>query len=256
MSLPARTGWDWFKAGFGLFRTQPGILMMFVFTNFMVSMLLSALPFIGPLLAVLLIPSFSMASFEACRQIDHARKVSFDVLLTGFRAPMVKQLCKLGVVYLVVSVLLTILMRVMIDRSFFEQFAGANPNQSVSLAGSDMLSLLLILALQAVVLLVLSFAAPLVYWQKMMPGKATFYSVFGVLGAKRAFFTMLITWAGCFMAIALLMTAVFGNGSGGRVIIVWLMLLFVLVLQCALYAAYRQIFGVPDDASQPDLTKR
>lgn len=247
MSLPAHTGWHWLKAGFGLFRMQPGILMMFLFTNFMVSMLLSSLPFVGPLLAVLLIPSFSMAVLEGCRQIDHGRRVNFDVLLTGFRQPALKQLVKLGTVYLIVSVVLTILMRVMIDRAFFEQFANADPNNPVTLAGGDALALMLIFLLQALVLLMLSFAAPLLCWQNMTPGKAIFYSTFGVLGAKKAFATMMAAWTGIFFAIGMLVTAVFGNGSGGRVIIVWLVLLFVLVMQCAIYAAYRQIFGVPDE---------
>lgn len=256
MNLPARTGWHWLKAGFGLFRMQPGILMMFVFTNFMMSLLLSALPFIGAPLAVLLIPVFSMATLEGCRQIDAGRKVNFDVLLTGFRPPMVRQLCKLGVVYLVLSVAVTLLMRGMIDRSFFEQFADANPDNPVRMADADLMALLLILALQAMVLLLLAFAAPLIYWQKMLPGKATFYSVFAVLRAKGAFLTLLMCWAGLFLAIALVATAIFGNGSGGRVVIVWLMLLFVLLLQCGLYAAYRQIFGVPDELAKPDLIKR
>lgn len=246
MSLPARTGWHWLKAGFGLFRTQPGILMMFLFTNFMVSMLLSAMPLVGPLLAVLLIPSFSMAILEGCRQIDHGQRVNFDVLLTGFRQPAVKQLVKLGTFYLILSVVLTILMRVLIDRSFFEQFANANPNNPMTLGGSDAFSLMLIFLLQALGLLLMSFAAPLVSWQQMTPGKATFYSTFGVLGAKKAFVTLMGAWAGIFFAVAMLVTAVFGNGSGGRVIIVWLVLLFVLVMQCAIYAAYRQIFGAPD----------
>jgi hypothetical protein len=29
----------------------------------------------------------------------------------------------------------------------------------------------------------------------------------------------------------------------------WLIFLFVLLLQCAMYAGYRQIFGKPDDTS-------
>jgi hypothetical protein len=247
MSLPARTGWEWLKAGFGLFRTQPGILMMFLFTNFLVSMLLSAMPLVGPLIAVLLIPSFSMAILEGCRQIDHGQRVNFDVLLTGFRQPQVKELIKLGTVYLVLSVVLTILMRVMIDPAFFAQFGNATPDNPVTMGGADALSLMLIFLLQALALLLLSFAAPLVFWQQMKPAKATFYSIFGVLGAKKAFLTMMAAWSGIFFAVATLVTAVFGNGSGGRVVIVWLVLLFVLVLQCALYAAYRQVFGAPDD---------
>jgi hypothetical protein len=33
-----------------------------------------------------------------------------------------------------------------------------------------------------------------------------------------------------------------------RVAIMWLIFLFILLLQCALYAAYRRIFGKPVEA--------
>jgi hypothetical protein len=34
-----------------------------------------------------------------------------------------------------------------------------------------------------------------------------------------------------------------------RVVIMWLIFLFILLLQCAMYAGYRQIFGKPADGS-------
>ena len=35
-----------------------------------------------------------------------------------------------------------------------------------------------------------------------------------------------------------------------RVVIMWLIFLFILLLQCAMYAGYRQIFGKPVDDAQ------
>jgi hypothetical protein len=49
--LPARTGFDWLKQGFALFKQQPGILMMLIFANFIISMLLMQLSIPGLILA-------------------------------------------------------------------------------------------------------------------------------------------------------------------------------------------------------------
>ena len=249
MSLPARTGWQWLKDGFGLFRTQPGVLTMFLFTNLMASLLLSTIPVAGPLVAMVLIPSFSMALMQACYEIDAGRRVGFGVLMTGFRMPGLVALCKVGLIYLAVSVLLTILMRSIIGENFFQQMATPiDPKNPPMLAASDVGGMALIFVLQAIALMALCFAAPLAYWQKMTPGKATFYSVFAVLGAKKAFATMVLSWFGIFFVVAMLVRTIFGNASVGQVVLVWIVMLFVLLLQCGLYAAYRQIFGMPEKA--------
>jgi hypothetical protein len=48
------------------------------------------------------------------------------------------------------------------------------------------------------------------------------------------------------MAITLLL----GASNVTRVVIMWLIFLFILLLQCAMYAGYRQIFGKPADGPQ------
>lgn len=252
MSLPARTGWDWLKAGFGLLRTQPGILMVFLFANVTVFMLLLALPLVG----TLLIPSLSMAIWEGCRQIDNGKRVNFDVVLTGFKRPVLKPLFKLGLAYLALAGVLMLVALSLLSREVLEAMAKATPGSPLVLAPGETLSLMLVALLQALGLLVLSFAAPLVTWQAMKPGKAIFYSIFGVLGAKRAFLVLVLSWTGLFFVGGTVLSIVLGNGTIGRVLFIWVILVLLLVAQCALYAAYRQIYGAPDEPSKPDLIKR
>jgi hypothetical protein len=38
---------------------------------------------------------------------------------------------------------------------------------------------------------------------------------------------------------------IFRDPALGQVVLMWLMFLFVLLLQCAMYAGYRTIFGKP-----------
>jgi hypothetical protein len=117
---------------------------------------------------------------------------------------------------------------------------------------SHMLALLGVFVLDVAVLVTLCFAAPLTYWKHMGPGKATFYSFFAVVRTVRPFLVLLATWFGIFFGVCMVAALVFRDASVGQVVLMWLIFLFVLLLQCALYAGYRTIFGKPaDEAPQP-----
>jgi hypothetical protein len=252
--LPARTGWAWLKEGIGTFRKQPAALTTLLFANILISIGISAVPFLGPMLAVVLIPSFSMAFMQACLMIEHGQRVSPAVLMTGFRKPAVIALCKVGLIYLAVSLLLALLTRLMVDENFWKQVsAPIDPAVGPVVQLSDLLSMLFIFVLDISALMALCFAAPLTYWQKMGPGKATFYSFFAVLRSARVFLVLLLSWFAMFFAVSMVTLMIVGNGNTGRVLIMWIIFLFVLLLQCAMYAGYRQIFGVPQDAPKYDV---
>ena len=48
-NLPALTGWTWLKQGAGLFRQQPAALTTLLFANILISIGISAIPILGPL---------------------------------------------------------------------------------------------------------------------------------------------------------------------------------------------------------------
>ena len=221
-NLPARTGWDWLKQGGALFRKQPLALTTLLFANILFSIGMSALPILGPVLAVILIPSFSMAFMQACLMIENGERVTPAVLLTGFRQPALAALCKAGLIYLAVSIVLMFIMRVAVPTEFMEQMAAASADNATP-----------------------PNVAPLTYWKNMGPGKATFYSFFAVLRAAGPFFVMLAAWFALFFGLCMLVALLFGNANAGRVVIMWLIFLFVLLLQCAMYAGYTTIFGKP-----------
>ena len=243
-AIPAKAGWAWLKQGMGLFRKQPAALTTLLFANVIFSFAIGAIPILGQIAAVVLIPSFSMAFMQACLLIEHGQRVTPLVLLTGFRKPAVVNLCKIGLAYLAVTALLTLIAYLMIGEQFWRQ--AASPNVPAVIDRSDMLGVLLIAVLEIGTVIALCFASPLAFWQKMPPGKAIFYSFFAVLRSARVFLVMLMAWFAIFMAATVVLLMVFGNASMGRVVITWLGFLFILLLQCAMYAGYRQIFGVPE----------
>ncbi|GAB3368046.1 BPSS1780 family membrane protein [Massilia agri] len=247
-SIPAITGWHWLKQGAGLFRKQPAALTTLLFANILISIGISAVPLLGPMVAVVLIPSFSMAFMKACLMIENGERVTPGVLLTGFRKPVLPELCKVGLIYLGVSLLMALLMRFAVDPGFWEQMArqgreGGQPQ----VAASDLFGMFAVFGLDVIILMSLCFAAPLTYWQKMTPGKAIFYSFFAVLRSARVFIVLLLAWFAIFLGICMVITLLLGASNMTRVVIMWLIFLFVLLLQCAMYAGYRQIFGKPQD---------
>jgi hypothetical protein len=246
--MPASTGWTWLKQGAGLFRKQPAALTTLLFANILISIAISAVPILGPLVAVVLIPAFSVAFMRACLMIENGKRVTPAVLLSGFRKPVVGPLVKVGMIYLAVSVLLALLAKVLIDTDFWEQMGSERSDpKSLQVAASDVFAMLGVFLLDLAAIMSLSFAAPLTFWQKMGAGKATFYSFFAVLRSARVFVVLLLAWFGLFFSVCFVVALILGGASVARVVIMWIIFLFILLLQCAMYAGYRQIFGKPED---------
>jgi magnesium-transporting ATPase (P-type) len=146
---------------------------------------------------------------------------------------------------------LTALAYLMVGDAFWKQ--AASPTTPPVIDRSDVLGVMVIAVLQIATVMALCFSAPLAYWQKMPPGKAIFFSFFAVLRSVRVFIVMLVAWFSMFIGATIVPLVIFGNGSMGRVVIAWLGFLFILLLQCGMYAGYRQIFGVPELAAKPPL---
>jgi hypothetical protein len=248
-NLPARTGWEWLKHGSSLFRKQPLALTILLFANILFSIGMSALPVLGPVLAIVLIPSFSMAFMQACLMIENGERVTPDVLLTGFRRPVLGAMCKAGLVYLAVSLVLMVVMRFTVPTEFLQQMAAATAEGKAppQVEPGHLLRILGTFLLNTVVLVTLCFVAPLTYWKHMGPGKATFYSFFAVLRSAGPFIVMLAAWFAIFFGVLIVVALIFGDAAAGRAVIMWLIFLFVLLLQCAMYAGYTTIFGKPLD---------
>jgi uncharacterized membrane protein len=111
--VSAGRGLAWISEGFALFKQSPllwiGVLVLWV----VAAMLLSIIPFIGSL-AVNLCMAMVLAGFLlGAREQSRGGKLSLDVLLSGFKAPLREPLLMLGVAYVVIAIavaLVTVLM--------------------------------------------------------------------------------------------------------------------------------------------------
>jgi hypothetical protein len=188
-----------------------------------------------------------MAFMQACLMIDNGERVTPGVLLTGFRKPVLGGLCKVGLIYLGVFLVLKLATEMFTPESL-RQFPGTikiDPKGKLPFTVADIMAVFGLLILETVSLLTLCFAAPLTYWKRMGPGKATFYSFFAVVRSARVFGVLLLSWFGIFTAITFLVVNLFSQIALAQVVLMWLMFLFIMFLQCAIYAGYRDIFGTP-----------
>lgn len=253
--LPASTGWLWLKAGFATFRRQPGFLSMLVFTNMLFALLMAGFPFFGQILPIVFMPAFAMAIQQACHLIDEGQKIGPGVLMTGFKRDAVWPLARLGLVYFGLFALLYLMVTPWIDMPALQAASqaaakappGAQNQKMVEAMAGSMAALMGFMAMAGMAMLVLSFAPGLTYWKKMPTFKAIFYSFFAVVGSIKAFAAMVLAWMGIQLGVFAVASILLGQTRFGMIVVVWISLIFTLVIQCAIYAAYKQIIGAPED---------
>jgi len=241
-NIAAKTGWLWLKQGMALFRQQPAALTSLLFANVLFALLLHSIPFLGQFIAVLLIPSLSMGVMQACLLIENKQRVTMPVLLTGFQKPLVFTLCKIGFAYLVVLGLIALPGQLMLR----EAVTSGEVKTIADLKGDTLFLLMISGLLQTFFGVALLFAAPLAAWQNMPASKALFYSFFAVWRSARVFVVMLLAWLGLLFGVMLVPSFLLGNSVIGFVLMAWIGFVFILLLQCAMFASYRQIFGLPE----------
>ncbi|SHH27653.1 BPSS1780 family membrane protein [Massilia sp. CF038] len=248
--LPASTGWLWLKQGFGLFRKQPGFLILLLFPQILFTMLtLNFAQPIGSIAYVLLMPSFSMVIFEASRILSLDQKLTPAVILTGFRKGALGPLTKLGGIYLAMMVVLLLMMLPFLDKDAIVQaFEAAQKTKKDLVLPESMMQLMMGFALiAAAIMFILSFAAPLIHWKKMPTFKAMFYSVAAMFGSFVPVLVLLLSWGLIWVTIMSLGTAIFGK-TGAVYVLTWIHMVMLVIFQCAVYAAYRQL--IPGDAAE------
>lgn len=250
--LPATTGWEWLRQGFGLLRQQPAILMMLFFSNLLIVFLVSSLPFLGAVLAPMLIPSMSMAILEACRMIAAGERVPPNVLFVGFRRDTLRPLLKLGAVYFAVALILLLAVSPWIDFQAVKTAAEKTAAGTPTVDPQSTMAIVTFGMLMGLAMLGMSFAPPLTMWKRMSTFKALFYSIFAVIGSFGSILLMLLSWFSIYLLVFMAVNLILGNNRVTMLVLIWLNLVFTLILQCGIYAAYRQLLpDTKDDSAAP-----
>lgn len=254
--LPAKTGWEWVKAGFALFRKQPAELSTLFISYMFLMFAVGIIPLLGQVLPLVLVPVFSMAFMQACVQVEQGKRVYPTLLLTGFRSPAFRSLALLGLLYLLAAVGAVAASALVDGGMFWNIMSGQAPVDAGSMRGSGLsLAMLVAAALYIPAAMAFWYAAPLIMWDGMGIGKAIFYSFFAVRNAGKAFIVYGLAWilVGVLLPAMLssLIAMLLGDARITVLILLPVSLILTVVMYCSFYPTYTTVFrkSAPTDES-------
>ena len=251
LTLPAKRGFQWLAEGMAIFRMKPALLVFVALGCGLTMVVISAIPYLGQAISLLLIPAFSVSLMNACRIIDRKEVPPPLLLFSGFHRNM-QTLFTLGMVYLI-SILI-----VFVIASFFDGghllrmfvFAEAlNPKtlEDTSVLIARQLSAILLIP----VMMAFWFAPVLAAWHDMSAGKSLFFSLVACVRNWRAFLVyvlaMIIALVFMLFAVGFISLATGGGEALSKVFSVIFSLVFLPTIYASYYASYRDVFAKQRD---------
>jgi hypothetical protein len=260
--VPARQGALWVRQGFSLFFRFP-LPFSALFTSFLLGcLLLSTLPWIGPLLSLAAVPlvnlGFMIAGREAMENSSGSTPTVFIQPLQQ-TAPQRRAIIQLGLVYAVAVLgIVTLAVWVYGDSMVALQEALANDQttqeQMRSLVQDPRLfwGNIVLLSLTSVLSIPFWHAPALTHWGMQPAGKALFFSWVACWRNKAAYLVYGLTWVAVgilFMVLATLMFRLSGQSKLVALSIIPAALMFITAFYASLYATYTDCFSEGSTAS-------
>lgn len=242
--VPARTGFQWVKLGVRTFLKQPLALTGLFFMYLAVVLVISQIPFVGPLLGAMLVPASTLGLMAATAEAASGRFPLPTVLLSAFRAgrQRARAMLVLGALYTVGYLIANLLASVIV---------GSEPAAGGDAGAPQVDARTALVLLFHTPLLVLFWHAPaLVHWHGVTPVKSLFFSVVACLRNFGAFAVYGLVWTAVFLAIGFFVSSI-GLMLGGLAVARSIMLPTVLVLvamfSSSLYFTFRDSFRADGD---------
>ena len=264
--VPARTGIAWVKSGIRTFWRQPMALAALFFMVMATMTVASMVPLVGPALALLLLPSATLAMMVASAEAMQGRFPTPAVLLIAFRAgrQRMKDMLVLGVLYAAIFLLVLAASALIDDGQFAQVYLGEmllTPEiaQSADFQLAMWFAMLLYLPLS----LVFWHAPGLVHWHGVPPVKSLFFSFVACARNVRAFLMYGLAWLAVFavggVALSLMVgfLAVLGFANSPAVL-GGLMLAMALMLAAMCFTSivftFRDCFEPPEQGKPETMT--
>lgn len=209
--VPARTGLTWVRQGIRTFVRQPlaigGLFFMFMAAVSVVALV----PFIGPVLAMALVPAGTLGLMSASAEADQGRFPMPSQLVAAFRRSPAhtRAMLTLGSLYAACGIGVTLL------SGLIAPMPAADPgDNAVMLSPAFQQAMLVTLALYLPVSVLFWHAPALVYWHGVSPGKSLFFSAVACWRNRGAFVVFCAGWAGVFLiggVVIVLIGRLFGS---------------------------------------------
>jgi hypothetical protein len=245
--IPARTGVLWLRLGFQTFFKQP-LALASLFVLFFVGLsLLSLLPFIGSILALVLLPTLSLGFMAASQSVHAGIRPSPAMLVLGLRREgQPRAMLILGACYAVGFLLILGASTLVDDGLFASLYWGGEPfTKEIAEDPDFQLALWLTCALYMPLAFLFWHAPALVHWHGLPASKSLFFSAvacvrnFPALGVFTFLWLVAVLVVGFF---ASLVAALLGGAQAMAWLLMPVMLLLGTVFFCSIYFSFRDSF--------------
>jgi hypothetical protein len=242
--VPATHGLNWVADGYRLFAKSPLLLTLLVFGYFFILVASTVLPIVGPLAALILVPTFSVGLMVACRSLDVGHAVEWKQLFAGFHLNF-PVLLRLGFVYLA-SMASILLVSSLLDGGMLMKMTllGIPPPVDNFLDDDLARARALTLVLSVPVVMGFWFAPVLAAWHRLPATKSLFFSYFACARNLSALLVFVLALMGTALALRLLY-ALLDSLAGealAEAMSMPVLLILTAVLCASVYASYRDIF--------------
>ena len=259
--VPARTGTVWVRLGIKTFWRQPLALAALFFMTMAAMSLATMLPYIGPAVALALLPASTLAMMVAAAEATQGRFPTPAVLLVAFRTgrQRLKHMLTLGGLYAVGFLCIMGLSALIDGGQFAEVYLDGAPlsrelAQDPEFQAAMWLSMLLYLPLS----LLFWHAPGLVHWHGVPPVKALFFSIVACGRNFGAYLVFGLSWLAVFMGAGLavslaaaLLTLVGLSGSLAGGAMVGAALMLAAMFFTSVVFTFRDSFEAPEPAPTP-----
>ena len=253
--VPASTGMAWVKLGVRTFWQQPMALAALFFMTMAAMSLASLLPLVGPAVALMLLPSATLAMMVAAAQASQGRFPTPAVLLVAFRTGQqrLRDMLVLGTLY-AVGFLAVMGLSALLDGGQFASvyLGGAALTKEVAEDPAFQRAMWLAMVLYLPLSLLFWHAPGLVHWHSVPPVKALFFSIVACVRNFGAFLVYGLGWLGVFLlgglvvalvSALLAMAGLAGSAAGG--IMVGTALMMAAMFFTSVVYTFRDCFEPP-----------
>jgi len=263
--LPARFGWRWIVSGFELFRRAPLAWTSLVLVFLLLLVTMTYVPFVGPMLFILLYPVFFAGFMHGCAALDSGRELDIAHLFSGFRG-RAAALVSLGGMNLVAQIVIAGILVATVGDRLGAMERGADTNDpAAALAWLQQLSLPMAfyLLLSLPLVMAMWFAPTLLAFHDVKPlaaARASFRAclvnvgAFAVYGATHLALLLLVTPTVVWVVTALL-SPLIGSGLGTQILLSVMLgavaLILFVTMVASNYAGYRDVFESASDSRLP-----
>jgi hypothetical protein len=258
--VPARTGVQWVKLGVQTFWRQPMALAALFFLAIAGMSLISIVPFIGPALALALLPSTSLAMMVAAAEATQGRFPTPALLLVAFRTgrQRLNAMVTLGLLYAVGFLAIMGLSALIDGGTFAEVYLGGEPmTREIAEDPAFQSAMWLSMALYIPLSLMFWHAPGLIHWHGIPPVKALFFSLVACMRNWRAYLVFGLGWMaffmGCGIVLALItgiLASLIGTIAGG--IMVGAAMILAAMFFTSVVFTFRDSFSAPDPTDPAD----